>query len=424
VDGQLAGRGHVTVVPAAWLDAVAPLVAKRRSEGLDAVAVAWEDVRDSYGGGLPTPAGLVRLGLRVAPKQLLLAACATHDPKEIQGTLPPPGIPTGFVHVYEGTASTDDLYAGGFAIAVGRLPARDRTELASMVAKIVDFHPGRRAVMVADVDDGGMSFGSFAELQAELAGLLPSVLLDANTMDGAALRAALVAAVNDGANLVTYQGHGNNALIGDRFDILNTGHAAQIPPSAWLFATCLTGIHTLEEDGTGVLASTLLRTPGNGAVSVLASTCYGQAATEHRIAETAARLAATGNATWGDVLLEVKRSLMPNETAAVYTLLGDPATRTLSPVAGDREIVIREPLAGTYLNAARPPEIRFALRGGWWRQTLEVFWRRNGGDWVRLGQVAVDPEVFEYSVPWDPPPEDGAGYQIMIREAAEEGGSN
>jgi hypothetical protein len=37
-----------------------------------------------------------------------------------------------------------------------------------------------------------------------------------------------------------------------------------------------------------------------------------------------------------------------------------------------------------------------------------------------LRQITIDPEVFEYTVPWDPPPEDGGGYQIMIREISED----
>jgi phosphatidate phosphatase APP1 len=420
LDDALAGQQYVAVAPAAWLDVLAPLVAKHEAEGLASVAVSWEDVCDTYGGGLPTPAGLVRLGQRVQPQYLLLAAGASHDPKGLEGDLPPAGIATGFVHVHEGTASTDDLYTNDFATAVGRLPARSRDELTNMVNKIVDFYPGRRAVMMADVDDETMSFDSFLQFQADLAEDLPSVLLDANTMDGAAMRSALIAAINDGANLVTYQGHGNNALIGDDFDILNTSHASQVPPSAWLLATCLTGVYTLETDTTRVLSSSLLRTPGNGAVSVLASTCFGDAGIEHLIAETAAREIAAGGATWGGILLRVKQTLLPDETAAIYTLLGDPAMRTLNPVAGDREIIIREPVAGGFINGDQAPVIRFGLRGDWWRQQLEILWRKDYGQWQPLKEITIDPETFDYTIPWDPPPEDGKNYQIMVREIGEE----
>jgi fimbrial isopeptide formation D2 family protein/uncharacterized repeat protein (TIGR01451 family) len=420
IDAALAGKQYVAVAPSDWVDTLAPLIAKHEAEGLSCVAVSVEDVYDTYGGGLPTPAGLVRLGQRVKPEYLLIAAGASHDPKGLEGDLPAPGIATGFVHVEEGTASTDDLYTGDFSIAVGRLPARSQAELTNMVNKIIDFYPGRRAVMMADVDDSTMGYGSFAELQAELAEQLPSVLLDANTMNGAAMRTALIDAINDGANLVTYQGHGNNALIGDEFDILNTSHVSQVPPSAWLLATCLTGVYTLETEGTKVLASELLRTGGNGAVSVLASTCYGQAGIEHKIVEMAVREIAKGNATWGQILLKVKTTFQDNETAAIYTLLGDPAMRTLNPIDGDREIVIVSPVAGGFINAEKAPVVHFRLRGGWWRQSLEILWRRDHGEWVPLNQITIDPEVFDYTIPWDPPPEDGDNYQIMIREIIEE----
>jgi hypothetical protein len=246
------------------------------------------------------------------------------------------------------------------------------------------------------------------------------VLLDANTMGGAAMRAALIEQIRGGANLVTYQGHGNNALIGDKFDILNTSEVGQIPPSAWLLATCLTGVYTLESDETKVLASELLRTPGNGAVSVLASTCYGESGIEHQIAEQAVRQIAAGDATWGKVLLHVKQTLLPDETAAIYTLLGDPAMHTLNPIEGDREIVIVAPVAGGFVNGTAAPVVRFQLRGGWWRQSLQILWRKDHGEWQPLKEVTIDPETFDYTIPWDPPPEDGDNYQIMIREITED----
>ena len=420
IDEALAGKQYVAVAPEAWGEALAPLVAKHQDEGISSVAVTAEDVYDTYGSGLPTPAALVCLGQRVQPEYLLIGAGASHDPKGLQGDLPPAGIPTGFIHVYEGTASTDDLYANDLSIAVGRLPARTAQELTNMVNKIVDFYPGRRAVMMADVDDATMGYGSFAALQAELGQQLPSVLLDANTMNGAAMRAALIGHIRDGANLVTYQGHGNNALIGDSYDILNTTHVDQIPPSAWLLATCLTGVYTLEDNGTKVLASELLRTAGNGAVSVLASTCFGQAGTEHRIVEEAVRRIAAGGATWGEILLQVKATLLPSETAAIYTLLGDPAMHTLNPVPGDREIVIVAPVAGGFVNGDQPAEVRFGLRGEWWRQSLEILWRKDRGEWVPLKEMTIDPAIFDYTIPWDPPPEDGTDYQIMIREISDD----
>jgi fimbrial isopeptide formation D2 family protein/uncharacterized repeat protein (TIGR01451 family) len=420
IDEALAGKQYVAVAPEAWGEALAPLVAKHQDEGISSVAVTAEDVYDTYGSGLPTPAALVCLGQRVQPEYLLIGAGASHDPKGLQGDLPPAGIPTSFIHVREGTASTDDLYTKDLSIAVGRLPAHTAQELTNMVNKIVDFYPGRRAVMMADVDDATMGYGSFAALQAELGQQLPSVLLDANTMNGAAMRAALIGHIRDGANLVTYQGHGNNALIGDSYDILNTTHVDQIPPSAWLLATCLTGVYTLEDNGTKVLASELLRTAGNGAVSVLASTCFGQAGTEHRIVEEAVRRIAAGGATWGEILLQVKATLLPSETAAIYTLLGDPAMHTLNPVPGDREIVIVAPVAGGFVNGDQPAEVRFGLRGEWWRQSLEILWRKDRGEWVPLKEMTIDPAIFDYTIPWDPPPEDGTDYQIMIREISDD----
>ncbi|MBT3290321.1 MAG: hypothetical protein HN380_23460, partial [Victivallales bacterium] len=42
------------------------------------------------------------------------------------------------------------------------------------------------------------------------------------------------------------------------------------------------------------------------------------------------------------------------------------------------------------------------------------------GEWVPLKEMTIDPAIFDYTIPWDPPPEDGTDYQIMIREISDD----
>ena len=412
--GDLEGCDYVAVAPESMLLELQPLIEKRRSEGYNAKGVPLEQMLNSFGTGIFGPAGLVRLSRILQPANLLLAAGTTYDCKNYEGMGTARGIPCGYVHVYEGLAASDDLYTNGFNTAVGRLPARTAAELSNIVQKLIVYEPGGRVAMLADADDIGSDIDRFAELQHELTDILPSTLIEATGRGTSDVRSELFATIQNGAKLVTYQGHGGAEYLGYAGNrILGTEHCNSVPPSAWLLSTCLTGSYIVNNPATPVLARDLLVTPGNGAVTAFCSTRYGESAVEHAIVRESLQLMATGNATWGDVFLHVKRTLAGTETTDIYTLLGDPALSTVN-LDEQRQIAILTPRAGEF--GSSPVTISFRLLGnGWDGKQLHVYYRRNSGLWHQITTVPAKVDTTDYEIQWIPP-EDGAGYQIMIRE--------
>jgi hypothetical protein len=159
----------------------------------------------------------------------------------------------------------------------------------------------------------------------------------------------------------------------------------------------------------------LLTTPVNGAVSVLCSTRYGDANIEHEIVRLALTRMAQGGATWGDILLLLKREIGETETGQVYTLLGDPAMRAVD-LASTRELAVLAPNAGDLTGAGGKVPVRFRLLGeGWTGQTVDVCYRRGYANWTPIATVQTVEGTVDYEVEWTPPA-DGADYQIMVRE--------
>jgi uncharacterized repeat protein (TIGR01451 family) len=410
------GADYVAIAPAEMLPELNPLLEIRRDEGRRTVAVSLADAQDIFGGGLFGPAAVARLSSDISPTHLLLGAGTTYDYKRNEGAGTPLGIPCGFVHVNEGMAASDDLYTNGYRVAVGRLPARTSAELANIVAKIVDFAPGRRVALLSDADDTGAGLDRFAQLQRELADIMPSDLIESTGRAGSEVRADLIQAIRGGDKVVAYQGHGGTEYLGyDGNRVFGVEHCGAVPPSAWLLSTCLTGTYIVNDASLPILSHRLLTTSGNGAVSVLCSTRYGDATLEQRIVQLALTRMSQGGATWGDILLLLKREIGETETGQVYTLLGDPALQAVD-LDDPREIAILKPNAGDMVGGGGKVTIRFRLLGeGWAGETVEVMYRRDRGNWVRIALVETQEGTMDYEIEWSPP-DDGMGHQIGVRE--------
>jgi hypothetical protein len=393
---------YVAIAPTAFLDLLEPLLARHEKRGLRTAALSYEQVVDVYGAGIFGPGGIVSLNQVTPARYLLLAAGTTYDYKRNEGRDTPLGIPTGWTQVDHGMAATDDIYTRrNHVVAVGRLPARSRGELRTMVDKILDYQPSRRAVLLADRDDSEGNVDRFATMQAALADTLPTALITATGHNPDGIRAELVAAIQAGARIVAYQGHAAFNEIGDRY--VHTEEIEQIPTAAWLLSTCLTGTYFLN-DNTPTLARSLLNTPNAGGALVIASTRFGHADDEHLIVEHAMNALAAGNTTWGDILRELKQTL-PGETIGVFQLFGDPAMQATDH-SDHREIALRSPLGGDLIGGQGPIEISFDLLGeGWWNETLRLSYARStdGPLWTRITDFIVPKSKTSFSILWEPP---------------------
>jgi hypothetical protein len=252
----------IVIAPNELLPAVEPLVARRRSQGLEAMAVSLEQVQDEFGHGERSPQ-MLRAFLSHAyhswaepsVRYVLLVGDASYDPKGYiaaaarRNLLPTPIVRSTFLW----TASDPSLAAvnGDDSIpdlAIGRLSAGSLAEAEASIAKILAFEESGqtldgRAVMVADNPDRAGDFEANANDIASLLGgrSVEHIYL---AQRGAQTRGAVLAAFDAGASLVSYVGHGSQALWASE-GILRSIDVALLEPQArqplMLTMTCSNG---------------------------------------------------------------------------------------------------------------------------------------------------------------------------------------
>ena len=220
----------ILIAPQELLPAAEPLVAHRESQGLRPMAVSLEQIQDEFGYGERSPQ-MIRDFLAHAyhhwttpsPRYVLLLGDASSDPKGYLPTatrkdlLPSPPVKSMFLW----TVSDPSLAAvnGDDAIpdlAIGRLSAGSLAEAEAAVGKILAFEESGQtldgnAVLVADNPDRA---GDFEANANDIASLLPDRQVDRIflTQLGSGTRSAVLGAFDAGASLVSYVGHGSQAL--------------------------------------------------------------------------------------------------------------------------------------------------------------------------------------------------------------------
>lgn len=393
---------YLMVAPRDFMASLRPLIAHREAQGHVVAAVPAEDIFDRWSYGEPDPEAIQRAvtffrhhtGGRL--RYLLLAT----DVRSAY-VYPGPGftpVPTFYgrkVH-YPGYTRdtefpTDHPYAVPAShrarpyaakpaadIAVGRLPARDKAELAGMVRKIVDYESRPRR---GDWQRRLVLFGGPAKYSRLVDGIIENIatnllndkvsydydlrLLFAKADSPYAYRFdklsdRLVSDLNDGALFATYFGHGqrdkldmvyykgSNHYIGTADDL----QRVDIPRGQPFFLSfsCHTGAYD-QADGDASLAEILALNP-NGPVAVFASSrashpypnaLYAQAFIERFLDKRPKTL--------GDGILELKEAMrqrrlllaetlvgqdtaeLKEEHLGLYNLLGDPAQRLSYPDA-------------------------------------------------------------------------------------------
>lgn len=378
----------VYIAPAALHAALAPLVAHRQAQGytvavvdVQAIYAAW-----SYGQVAPTA---IRAFLRYAaahwqsaPRAVTLVGDGTSDPRNYtrhnHTTWLPPYLAT--VDPWLGETACDTCYAqldgddplsdGLPDVALGRLPVKNSQELAALVAKLIRYEtapaggPWReRAIYIADnyqeASGATDASGNFAALADANAALLPQHMTveriyydPAPTHIGVPWREPnaprahrrTMAALQAGAGLVTYIGHGHYwqwgvtdpqadppYLLGlyDADDLTNGGRIPIV-----LSMTCLTSaFHQPSFSGTTIDERLLLHANG-GAVAVWGPTGLGVVHGHDMLQRgfhTALRADPAASPTLGNLTLAGYATLFTQgaccqDALRTFALLGDPLT--------------------------------------------------------------------------------------------------
>jgi hypothetical protein len=342
---------YLLIAPRAFLEAAEPLVARRRDQGLEGRAVAFEEVAAEFGHGGPS-AEAIRAFLayafhswaRPSPRYALLLGDAGYDPRNFSGSAPAAPLPALWTRTsYLWTASDPLLAAvngddGLPDLAIGRLPAASVEQAQALVRKLMDWEDsgqglGGRAALVADNPDLAGDFEADVEdIRASfLAGREARVLKLSEL--GGSTRAAILDALDSGLGQLHYVGHGGAAVWASE-NVWNSWDAASLSVQSLqpLLVTmnCLNGYFVAPAYDS--LAKSLVKADGRGAVAAFSPSGLsldGPAHQYHRA--LTAELTSGRHARLGDAVLAAQRAyaeagLMP-ELVAIHHLLGDPATR-------------------------------------------------------------------------------------------------
>ncbi len=280
---------------------------------------------------------LARGTWKTGPRYAVLAGNGTFDYKNYLGygdNLVPPLLTSS----QYGLFASDPLFAPDGGFAIGRLPAVSPGEMSTLVSKIAAYEGGKgkwtqQVILAADAAD--KDAGDFPADSDDLSGLVPppyaveKVFL--SQMPLAAARTRLLGAINSGAFLLNYIGHGGM----DRFTsggLLTVSDAGSLSngdrlPVVTAF-TCIAG--RFEMPGYQCLGKALVLKSGGGGIAFWGPSGMSENDRAKAMGEAFFRNAfAPGHAILGDVV--VRAAAVAPGQALLYQLLGDPALRLQRP---------------------------------------------------------------------------------------------
>jgi hypothetical protein len=343
------GADYVVITPDELADAAQDLADYRRGQGLEAMVVKLEDIMDefNYGNFSPYAVGdflaYAHGTWSKAPRYVVLLGEGTYDYRDINGLggnlMPPAMVDTPY-----GLAPSDNYLAdadldGVPDVAIGRVPVLTSDEAASYLAKVkayegYDKDEGIVLLAADDPDDGG-DFTSYSD---RLAGLVADgrtvekVYLAYHTTSDA--RALLMAALDGGASVFNYVGHGSPDSMAYE-GLFKTSDVSAIEGGSRLAVvsamTCFTGNYAYP--GYDSLGEALLLEPDAGAVAVWSPSGLSlnaqAAALDEKFFEG---LFVDGAGTVGDAVLAALAEFGGRYPDAgyiinIYNVLGDPALR-------------------------------------------------------------------------------------------------
>ncbi|MDH3253534.1 MAG: C25 family cysteine peptidase, partial [Acidobacteriota bacterium] len=341
---------HLIIAPREFVDVAETLAEHRRAGGLLSRVVELEEIYNEFNHGLADPEA-IRAFLRIAclewtacPRYVVLAGRGTFDPRDFRG-LSDDLVPVKFVRGVQGMTAADAVLGdvagddGIPEIAVGRLPVVTRGELAATIDKLIRYDEAGGGgwadwgLFAADNGDTAGQFAPFADrLAARWPGGVQKIFLDDRPVSEA--RAELLAALDQGAGLFTFVGHGG----GDRLaaegllraaDLVDVANAERLPVFA--AATCL--VNRFDIPGFPSLGERLVLHPAGGAVAAWSPAGQSFNAQSTRLVELFVKNLFSDGVPQrlGDAALAVARSERATGAgpfmAPLFALLGDPATR-------------------------------------------------------------------------------------------------
>lgn len=353
IDRATGGADMIVIANPSFESNVAPLVTLHESQGTSVSVVTTDEIYDAFNYGEHSPFAL-RAYLQFAasewrthPQALLLVGDASVDPRNYLGFGDFDFVPTRIIETAAlKTASDDwltDFNQTGFAtIPTGRLPARTAADANLMVSKILGYEAGssvgswdQQALLVADQNIGADFTDEANSAAADLPSSLNVTKILADGQDPSTVEQQIVTAINNGALLVNYTGHGSEEQwsFTDFFDdstaaALTNGDKLPV----FLLMDCLNGL--FQDVYSQSLSKALILAPNGGAVAVWASSGFTVAPPQGAMDQALLSVWAANPATpIGQAVLTAKTGVTDPDVRRTWILFGDPLMQLQLPAA-------------------------------------------------------------------------------------------
>jgi uncharacterized repeat protein (TIGR01451 family) len=327
-----------------------PLVKLRESRGHTVELMTIDQIFDAFNFGERSPFA-VRDFLENAeahwarkPHSVLLVGDASLDPRNYLGLGDFDFVPTRIIETAAFKTASDDWFSdfgGGFAtIPTGRIPVRTAAEAALVVSKIVNYEKGieagmwdQQAVVIADQNVGADFSTAANSAVSNLPSFLNVTKILTDGLDANAARQQILSALNSGALLVDYSGHGSVEQW-SFVDLLNDSSASALSNGnhlpVYLLMDCLNGFfHDVYSTS---LAESLLLAPNGGAVAVWASSGFTDQPPQASMNQALLQILKTKpSIALGRAILDAKSGTTEQDVRRTWILFGDPAMHLQVP---------------------------------------------------------------------------------------------
>ena len=342
---------YVVIAPEAFLVAAQPLLERRQDQGLTTKAVSFEQITSQFGHGRPS-AQAIRDCLAHAfhnwqtpsLRYVLLLGDASSDPRNFTGRAKAGTLPALWVKTsYLWTSSDPTLGAvngedGLPDLAIGRLPATTLEEAHALVQTVLAWEDTAQslsgtAILVADNPDRAGDFeADIADIRASFLGGRETKTLLLRQL-GSQTRPEILAALDEGASLLSYVGHGGPAVWASE-NVLNSWDPpkllAQSRQPLMLTFNCLNGYFVAPNYDS--LAEAFMKAEGRGTIGAFSPSGLSLDGPAHRFHRALmAEIVSGEHERLGDAVLAAQAAyaetgVMP-ELLAVYHLFGDPGMK-------------------------------------------------------------------------------------------------
>jgi uncharacterized repeat protein (TIGR01451 family) len=341
---QQPGADLVVISYPDFAASAAPLAKLHQSQSRSVEIVTVDQLYDAFHYGEKTPQALLdylqlaSTSWRTHPQAVLLVGDASFDPRNYLGLGESDFVPTRMIETAAFKTGSDDWFTDfkqtGFGtIPIGRLPVSTAAEANLVVSKIVGYELGtsagswnQQAVVIADQNVGADFTATANAASTEFPASVSVTKILADGQDPTVVKPQILAALNSGALLVNYIGHGSEEQwsFEDLFDegsVASLTNGDRLP--VYVLMDCLNGF--FQDVYAASLSTTLMVAPNGGAVAVWASSGFTDAAPQATMDQALlGTWKANPSLPIGAVTLAAKLGIVDPDVRRTWNLFGDP----------------------------------------------------------------------------------------------------